>query len=48
MKQSHIVASATNLPNFMSMVTINLGIPMMVTILVINQFRIKFGSGDYS
>ena len=48
MKQSHIVAFATNLPNFMSMVTMNLGILMMVTTLVIKQVRIMFGFGDYS
>ena len=48
MKQSHIVAFATNLPNFMSMVTMNLGILMMVTTPVIKQVRIMFGFGDYS
>ena len=36
MKQSHIVASVMNLPNFMSMVTILPRIPMMVTTPVIN------------
>ena len=36
MKQSHIVASVMNLPNFMSMVTILPRIPMMVTKPVIN------------
>ena len=41
MKQSHIVAFVTNLPNIMNtMVIMNrLGIPMMVTTLVISPFR---------
>ena len=42
MKQSHIVAFVMNLLNSMSMVTILLGIPMMVTTPVINLSRIKF------
>ena len=42
MKQSHIVAFVMNLLNSMSMVTILLGIPMMVTTPVIKPFRIKF------
>ena len=41
MKQSHIVASATNSLSSMNMVTMNLAIPMMVTTLVIKPFRIK-------
>ena len=41
MKQSHIVASVTNLLNSMSMVTILPGIPLMVTTLVINLSKIK-------
>ena len=48
MKQYYGVEFATNSPSSMNMVTINHGIPMMVTIQVIKQFRIKFGSDYYS